>query len=159
MSSAPEDGKETSLRRHHALNPRPGDVNDPAFRSDGAFFDSRDLVQVKYEMLRRARAEGSTVSDAAAAFGFSRPSFYEAKAAYESAGLPGLLPKRPGPRRAHKLSAAVVERLSEALAAEPGLGSADLVRLVRDEFDLAVHPRSVERALARRPKDRRKPRP
>jgi len=45
------------------------------------------------------------------------------------------------------------------MAAEPGLGSADLVRLVRDEFDLAVHPRSVERALARRPKDSGQSRP
>ena len=86
------------------------------FGSGDPFFDARDLVQVKYEMLRRAREEGSTVSEAAAAFGFSRPSFYEAKAAYESGGLPGLLPKRPGPRRAHKLSEAVVARLAEALA-------------------------------------------
>lgn len=159
MSAEAGDDKETALRRHHALNPRPERVRDPAFSAGDAFFDARDLVQVKYEMLRRARQEDSTVSDAAAAFGFSRPSFYEAKAAYDSAGLPGLLPKRPGPRRAHKLSAAVVERLSEALAAEPGLGSADLVRLLRDEFDLAVHPRSVERALARRPKDSGQSRP
>ncbi len=157
MSSAPEDGKEASLRRHHALNPRPGDVNDPAFGSDDAFFDSRDLVQVKYEMLRRARAEGSTVSDAAAAFGLSRPSFYEAKAAYETGGLPGLLPKRPGPRRAHKLSEAVMSRLEAALALDPGLSSSALAELARDEFDLNVHPRSVERALARRPKGGKEP--
>lgn len=159
MSSTPQDGKEASLRRHHALNPRPGDVNDPAFRSDDAFFDSRDLVQVKYEMLRRARAEGSTVSDAAAAFGLSRPSFYEAKAAYATGGLPGLLPKRPGPRRAHKLSEAVMSRLEAALALDPGLSSSALAELTRDEFDLNVHPRSVERALARRPKGGKEPTP
>lgn len=159
MSIGPDNDKETSLRRHHALNPRPEGVNDPAFRSGDPFFDARDLVQVKYEMLRRARAEGSTVSDAAAAFGFSRPSFYEAKAAYESGGLPGLLPKRPGPRRAHKLSEDVVERLDQAVAAEPSLTSADLAELARAEFGVRVHPRSVERALARRPKDGRGPTP
>ncbi len=152
MSSAPDDDKEKALRRHHALNPRPSDVADAAFRSGDPFFDARDLVQVKYEMLRRARAEGSTVSDAAAAFGLSRPSFYEAKAAYETGGLPGLLPKRPGPRRAHKLSEAVVDRLDQARAAEPGLSSSDLADLAWAEFELHVHPRSVERALARRPK-------
>ena len=97
MSDVPRDDKEASLRRHHALNPRPEEVNDAAFSSGNAFFDPRDLVQVKYEMLRRAREEGSTVSQAAASFGFSRPSFYEAQAAYGSAGLPGLLPQRPGP--------------------------------------------------------------
>ena len=153
MSTPADDDKEAALRRHHGLNPRPEGVTDPAFRSADAFFDARDLVQVKYEMLRRAREEGSTVSDAAAAFGFSRPSFYEAKASFESGGLPGLLPRRPGPRRAHKLSEAVVARLVEARQADPSLGSADLVELARVEFGLIVHPRSVERALARRPKD------
>jgi transposase len=157
LSAAPDNDKETSLRRHHALNPRPEGVNDPAFRSGDPFFDARDLVQVKYEMLRRAREEGSTVSDAAATFGFSRPSFYEAKAAFEAAGMPGLLPKRPGPRRAHKLSEGVVERLAEALAAEPSLSSADLAGLAETKFGVHVHPRSVERALARRPKDGRGP--
>lgn len=159
MSTTPNNDKETSLRRYHALNARPEGVNDPAFRSGDPFFDARDLVQVKYEMLRRARDEGSTVSEAAAAFGLSRPSFYEAKSTFESDGLPGLLPKRPGPRRAHKLSETVVARLAEALAAEPSLNSADLARLAQVEFDLRVHPRSVERALARRPKDPKEPTP
>lgn len=153
MSTTPEDDKETALRRHHALNPRPEGVADPAFRSGDGFFDARDLVQVKYEMLRRARQEGSTVTEAANAFGFSRPSFYEAKASFESGGLPGLLPRRPGPRRAHKLSEAVVTRLAEAREADPSLSSSGLVELARAEFGLVVHPRSVERALARRPKD------
>ena len=152
MSTSPQDDKEAALRRHHALNPRPDGVADPAFSGD-PFFDARDLVQVKYEMLRRARDEGSTVTEAAAAFGLSRPSFYEAKTSFESGGLPGLLPRRPGPRRAHKLSEAVVARLAEAREADSSLGSADLVELVRSEFGLVVHPRSVERALARRPKD------
>jgi transposase len=155
LTTTPEHDKEAALRRHHALNPRPEGVSDPAFCTGDAFFDARDLVQVKYEMLRRAREEGSTVSGAAAAFGFSRPSFYEAKAAYESDGLPGLLPKRPGPRRAHKLTDAVVDRLEEARSAEPSLSSMELAALARTEFGLDVHPRSVERALARRPKDRR----
>ncbi len=97
------------------------------------------------------------MSDAAATFGFSRPSFYEAKAAFESAGLPGLLPKRPGPRRAHKLSEAVVARLAEAATADPSLSSSDLAALAQRELGLHVHPRSVERALARRPKDQKGP--
>lgn len=156
MARKRSDPKEEALRAARALNPRPEAVRDPEFASS-EFFDARDLVQVKYEMLRRARQDGSTVSDAAATFGFSRPSFYEAKTAFEASGLPGLLPKRPGPRRAHKLSEAVVERLAEAAAADPALSSVDLAGLVQVEFGLRVHPRSVERALARRPKDRSGP--
>jgi len=156
MAKKRTDSKEEALREARALNPRPEAVTAAEFAGSG-FFDARDLVQVKYEMLRQARQDGSTVTDAAAAFGFSRPSFYEAKTAYEQAGIPGLLPKRPGPRRAHKLSEAIVDRLIEAAAAEPSLSSSDLADLAHSEFAVRVHPRSVERALARRPKDQRKP--
>ncbi|MCZ7661755.1 MAG: helix-turn-helix domain-containing protein [Thermoleophilia bacterium] len=144
--------KRAALRRHHALNPRPQRVRDPAFLGENAFFDRSDLVQVKYEMLRRVREDGQPVSEASAAFGFSRPSFYQAQAAFQEEGLPGLLPERPGPKRAHKLSETVLDLLEEALAEEPSLPSAALVRLLEERLGLSVHPRSVERALKRRRK-------
>ncbi len=70
MAAAPREDKESALRRNHALNPRPQAVRDPAFTSDNPFFDPRDLVQVKYEMLRRVREEGGSVSQSATHFGF-----------------------------------------------------------------------------------------
>ena len=144
--------KRAALRRHHALNPRPQAVRDPAFSGGNPFFDPQDLVQVKYEMLRRVREEGERVTRASAAFGFSRPSFYQARATFREAGLPGLLPERPGPRRAHKLSEPVLRLLEQALSEEPALTSAALVGLLQERLGLAVHPRSIERALARRRK-------
>ena len=137
------------------LNPRPEAVTDEAFR-ESEFLDARDLVQVKYEMVRRVRLEGEPVSRAARAFGFSRPSFYQARAALEQGGLPALVPARPGPRRAHKLSEEVVAFAQEQLEADPTLRSADLVAAIEKRFGVRVHPRSVERALARaaRPKKR-----
>lgn len=152
MSEGSRDEKEERLRRLHALNPRPERVTEESFSSDNPFFDPRDLVQVKYEMLRRVQTTGSTVTQAAKNFGFSRPSFYEAQAAYQAGGLPGLLPQRPGPKRAHKLSAAVMDRLEEAIQADSTLSSKELASLLADEFGLGVHPRSIERALARRGK-------
>lgn len=142
--------KRAALRRDHALNPRPQAVRDPAFSGENPFFDPQDLVQVKYEMLRRVREEGRRVSETSAAFGFSRTSFYEAQTAFGESGLPGLLPERPGPRRAHKLSEAVLGLLEEALGEDASLTSAALARLLEERLDLAVHPRSIERALARR---------
>ena len=144
--------KSAALRRHHALNPRAQAVTDPAFTADNPFFDARDLVQVKYEMLRRVRQEGEPVSQTAAAFGFSRPSFYEVQAVFERAGLPGLMPQRPGPRRAHKLSGEVVDVLEQALTENASLNSAQLAQLLEERLGLRVHRRSVERALARRRK-------
>ena len=146
------DGKLAALRLHHAVNPRARAVSDPNFTSGTPFFDARDLVQVKYEMLRRARQEGQPVSQAAAAFGFSRPSFYVARALFEKAGLPGLLPQRPGPRQAHKLSEVVVDFLEQQLTEDTTVRVSQLVRRLQERFSLEVHPRSVERALERRRK-------
>ena len=152
MAQTPHDDKASILRRHHALNPRPQTVSDSAFTSGNAFFDARDLVQVKYEMLRRVREEGQAVSHTAPDFGFSRPSFYQTQAVFDAEGLPGLLPQRPGPKRAHKLSEEVIDRLERALQAEPSLNSAQLAQRLEDELGLRVHRRSVERALDRRRK-------
>jgi len=143
-----EDPKLQALRAERSLNPRPEAVADEAFR-ESAFLDARDLVQVKYEMVRRVRLAGEPVSRTAAAFGFSRPSFYQAQAALEAGGLPGLVPARPGPRRAHKLSEEVVAFAQGRLEAEPSLRSAELAELIEGRFGVRVHPRSVERALQR----------
>ena len=151
----PEDPKAAALREARALNPRPEAVTDEAFLAE-EFLDARDLVQVKYEMVRRVRAEGQPVSAAATAFGFSRPSWYAAAEALERDGLPGLLAQRPGPRRAHKLTAEIVDFLEQARADDPALRAPALAAQVADRFAITVHPRSVERALAHRhgPKSR-----
>jgi transposase len=148
MAKKVVDPKEESLRAARALNPRPDAVADSAF-AGSEFLDARDLVQVKYEMVRRVRVEGEPVASTAEAFGFSRPSWYAAAAALDEDGLPGLLPARPGPRRAHKLTEEVVADLRAALEEDPTLRTADLVAHVEARFGLVVHPRSIERALAR----------
>ncbi len=147
----PPDPKIEALRRQGALHPHPDRVQDPLF-AEGGFFDARDLVQVKYEMVRRVRVEGQPVSDTAAAFGLSRPSFYQAQALLDCGGLSALVPKKRGPRRSHKLDSEVVAFLERALSDDPTLSSVELARRVRERFGRKVHPRSVERALARREK-------
>ena len=153
MARRDEDPKLGALRAERSLNPRPETVSDEAFR-ESTFLDARDLVQVKYEMVRRARVDGQPVSRSAAAFGFSRPSFYQAQTALEQGGLAALVPSRPGPKQAHKLTGEVVAFAQERLEAEPSLRSAALAELIVERFGVRVHPRSVERALARaaRPK-------
>jgi transposase len=142
------DPKIETLRRQGALNPHPESVTDPLF--DGSdFFDARDLVQVKYEMLRRVRIDQRPITESASAFGFSRPTFYQAQASFELGGLSALLPNKPGPKRSHKLSTEVVEFLEQLLRDEPALRSPELTVRVLERFGLKVHRRSIERALAR----------
>ena len=144
-----KDPKEEALRAARTLNPRPQAVRDEQFGSSG-FFDARDLVQVKYEMVRRVQVDGASVVGAASAFGFSRPSFYEAAAALARDGLPGLVPAKPGPRRGHKLTDEVLAHAEALLSADASLRPADLVEPLHARFGVRVHPRSIERALARR---------
>jgi transposase len=119
---------------------------------DSDFFDARDLVQVKYEMVRGVRAEGRSISHSAAAFGMSRPTFYQAQAALDRGGMAALVPKKPGPRRAHKLDTEVMDFRARLRSEDPSLRPADLAARVLERFGRKVHPRSVERALARREK-------
>jgi transposase len=148
MARGGKDPKVERLRAERCLNPRPEAVSDERFRAS-EFFDPRDLVQVKYEMVRRARVDGEPVARAAESFGFSRPSFYAAAAALDEDGLAGLVPARPGPRRAHKLSEEVVAFCRQQLEADASLRPGDLVEVIVQRFGVPVHPRSIERAIAR----------
>ena len=149
MARRAPDPKAAELARSRTLNPRPEAVRDEAFAA-AEFFDARDLVQVKYEMVRRVQTQGASVTAAAAAFGFSRQSYYTAAQALAGGGLPALVPARPGPRGAHKLTAEVVDHLEALRDRDPGLRNGELARAMADRFGVAVHPRSIERALARR---------
>src|SRR6476620_4331322 len=122
---AKPDPKDAALAETRTLNPHPQAVRDEEFGAS-EFFDARDLVQVKYEMVRRVRVDGQPVTRSAAAFGFSRPSFYQAAAAVDAGGLAALLPARPGPRRAHKLTEDIVAFARAEREADSSLSSAQL---------------------------------
>jgi transposase len=140
------DPKEEALRAQGVLNTRP--VADELFR-DSDFFDPRDLVQVKYEMLRRVQQEGHPVSQTAASFGFSRPAFYKIQAEFEQAGIAGLLPRKRGPRGGHKLTGEVLEFVEEIRQSGETRTTADVVARIRERFGVRVHRRTIERALRR----------
>jgi hypothetical protein len=148
------DPKVEALRAEGALYRHAAQVTDPAFVTH-EFFDPRDMVQVKYEMIRRVEVEAQPVAPTAAAFHFSRPSFYHAQRAFQQRGLTGLLPRKRGPRGGHKLTAEIVAFLQALRDAEPSLPASELAGRVAQRFATTVHPRSIERALGRQEKKRR----
>jgi transposase len=143
--------KDETLRKDRALNPHPENVADETF-GQFEFFDPRDLVQVKYEMLRRVYKDGWPVAQAARAFGLSRNALYRAQAAFQREGLTGLLRERPGPRRAHKFTDEVMEFVEQALSQDSLLTTVKLRQMIQERFGITVHRRSIERSLTRRKK-------
>jgi transposase len=147
------DPKSEALAQDGVLNPNPEIVRDELFAGN-PFFDAKDLVQVRYEMVRRHQVDGVAISEAAATFGVTRPTFYKAQNALQTAGLTGLLPGRRGPRDGHKVTAEVIAFVTVLKAASPELTTSRCLDAVEARFGVKVHRRSLERALARKKKQR-----
>src|SRR5271168_1769709 len=140
----PRDRKTDQLKQQGGLNRHPERVRAAWFLGQ-RFFDARDLVRVKYEMLRQVRVQGAEKTEAAALFGLSRPTFYQAEADFARAGLAGLLAKPRGPKSAHKLTPRVMAFIDARLAEDTPPGARALARAIRTELGIKVHPRSIER--------------
>ena len=145
-SANPKRSKASVLAEDGTLNPAPEKVSDPKFQADG-FFDPRDIVQVKYEMLRRVSVDKASVTEASDEYGVSRPTFYQARADFEGAGLAGLVPRKRGPRGPHKLQGDVLAFLKAQVDPGEPIRARELTDRLRAKFGLDVHPRTIERAL------------
>jgi transposase len=138
--------KTDALIEAGTFNPNPGKVRDPKFRGS-EFFDPHDAVQVKYEMLRRVFVDKLSVTQASDEYGVSRPTYYQTKANFDLAGVAGLVPARPGPRGPHKVDAEVLAFLQARLVPGAPLRARELSKLVRQELEIEIHPRTIERIL------------
>jgi transposase len=104
-----------------------------------------DKVQVKYEMLRAHFCEGGTVTDAAASHGYSRAEFYLVAAAFDQAGMTGLLDVRRGRKGPVKLTGEV-HALLDSLGA---CSAAEAASAVAEQLGVRLHPRTIQRARQR----------
>jgi len=146
-----EDQKCKELRTCRCLNPHPEKVTCDLFKKAG-FFDARDLLQVKYEMVRKIEVEKKPIRQAARQFGFSRPSAYKALDSFQKTGVTGLLRTKPGPRRAHKLNDTVIKFIEAHRSTCPSLTLSALVDRIKNELGVVVHHRSIQRVMNREKK-------
>jgi len=140
------EAKRASLQATGTLNRHPEAVTDPLFRT-GGFFDPHDLMQVRYEMVRRHQVEGMPVATAAALFGVSLPTAYQAQTLFDTGGLAGLLPKRRGPKQGHKLTPDVIAYIDRRRQEQADLRMSQLLIELQQTFGLVIHRRSLERLL------------
>jgi transposase len=144
-----KDPKADALLEEGTLNPSPEKVGDPKFR-DSEFFDPRDVVQVKYEMLRRVLIENASVTVASNEYGVSRPTFYQAKATFQVSGIAGLVPKKRGPHGPRKLRGDLLAFLEKVIVPGEPIRARAIAERIRREFDVDVHARTIERALRKK---------
>jgi transposase len=148
MAINPLSPKRQALEATGTFNPRFAAVRHALFQQ-GGFFDPQDLLQLKYETLRSLEKDGYPIARAASEFGLSRPTIYQARSQLKAEGLEGLLPRKRGPRAAHKLTAELLGYLGEQRAAEPQVSAGELAARIRLRFKLKLHPRTIEKALRR----------
>lgn len=150
------DPKAEALLEEGTLNPSPENVSDPKFQAS-EFFDPRDFVQVRYEMLRRVSVDNLSVTKAAAEYGVSRPTYYQARASFEEAGVAGLVPKKRGPRGPHKLEGDIAVFVENQLVPGEPIRARELAKRIQQEFSVGIHPRTIERSLAVKKRPKRAP--
>ena len=142
----PKNTKADALAEEGTLNSAPEKVGDPKFR-DNEFFDARDAVQVKYEMLRRVLVDSASVTQATQEYGVSRPTYYQAKTSFDKVGIAGLAPKKRGPQGPRKIQGEVWAFVRQRLVAGEPMRARELAATIRERFGLDVHPRTIERAI------------
>jgi hypothetical protein len=141
-----KSNRSKALLEEGTLNSVPERVRDPKFQAS-EFFDPEDVVQVKYEMLRRVLVEKASVTVASEEYGVTRPTFYQTESSFEKAGIVGLVPKKRGPRGRHKLGVKVMEFLEKQVTPGDPIRARALAKLVQEKLSLKIHPRTIERAL------------
>ncbi len=146
MINSERKSKKDVLRESCCLNPEPESVKDHNFKTND-FFDPHDLLQVKYEMLRKVKVDKIPVNKSASDFGFSRVSYYQVHKAFDTQGFVGLLPKKRGPKNRHKLSVEIMDFINE-LKQKRRISPQEIAKKIDHAFHVSVHPRSIQRALA-----------
>lgn len=142
------------LKENGTFNQNHSAVKDKLF-TQKEFFDCRDIIQVKYEMLRKGRKKNCPVKKTAKLFGMSRQNYYKVKNVFDQEGMAGLLPKRRGPKHAFKLTDDIAKFIETLVKEAPGVTDSQIAQKIKAQFKLIIHPRTIERFLKDQKKIRR----
>ena len=136
--------KEDSLKDNGSFNRRYMNVHADVFKT-GPFFDARDLIQVKYEMLRAVVKDNVRVTDVPDEFGFSRKTYYQINKTFEDGGLNALIPKKPGPKGPNKLHGKVSEFIDSYVSDHKNAKAREIATQLEKVLGVRIHPRTIER--------------
>ena len=136
--------KEKSLKENGSFNKQFMSVSAELFKTS-SFFEEKDIVQVKYEMLRAVSKDEVSVTDAANDFGFSRKTYYQVSKAFDTGGLSALIPKKTGPKGPSKLYGDVSRFIDAYSSEHKNANASEIAEKLETSLEIRVHPRSIER--------------
>ncbi|MDR0299469.1 MAG: helix-turn-helix domain-containing protein [Streptococcaceae bacterium] len=136
--------KDELLKKDGCFNSNHENVKAGIFDKN-PFFDKKDVVQVKYEMIRATSNDEGNVTEIADTYGFSRKSYYQMKKAFENGGLPALIPKKTGPKGAFKMDADVLLFINAFIKTHKNAKPKEISDALETEKEIKVHPRTISR--------------
>jgi len=138
--------KESFLLKEGLLNPKPDRVMYPLFKTHD-FFNPLDLPQVRYEMLRCARAGEQSVSGACKTFGFSREYFYRLDRSFMGQGYAALLGSQVGRRPLILLNQEIVSFIIFEKIRNSRITASTLRKQIQERYNVECSIRTVERVV------------
>ncbi len=132
------------LKRARCLNHEPERVQDPYFIQQTDFFDPKDIVQVKYELLRRCEVEKKEVASTCHDFGFSRTTYYKVQRAFYNGGLPQLMGKPRGRQKPIKLTETVLGFLIAEKARNNKLTAKEMAKRLKERYQVELTERMIQ---------------
>ena len=140
--------KEEKLKENGTYNSNHKNVKSKLF-ANSQFFDARDIVQVKYEMLRAVSHEKKSVTQVSKEYGFSREAFYENKRVFNKDGITALIPKKKGPKGSHKLSGGE-KFIENYLEKKPEAKAPEIAVQLERETGMKLHPKTIRRYIIKK---------
>lgn len=141
-----KESKKVFLEKEGLLNPKPERVVHPFFKTID-FFDPFDLPQVRYELIRSARVEESSVSEACKLFGFSREYFYKLERAFMERGYVALLGSTMGRRPIIALNQEIINFIAHRKMERPEISGEKLRQEIQGIYKVDCSRRTVERII------------
>jgi len=138
--------KDDNLQESGCFNSNHAKVTAGIFKSS-PFFDRKDLVQVKYEMVRAASNGEGNVTEISGAYGFSRKSYYQISKALESGGLCALIPQKKGPKGPSKLNPEVSAFIDAYAEERKDAKANEISAALEAAKGIRLHPRTIHRYL------------
>lgn len=132
------------LKRAKSLNQQPERIQDEYFLKQPEFFDPHDMIQVKYELLRRCAIEGRKVASTCQDFGFSRTTYYKVQEDFYQGGLPHLMGKQRGRQNPIKVNETIRGFLIAEKAKNKKLTAREMVEMLKQRHNVQLTERMIQ---------------